>query len=733
MNRLHYTFGFLLVLLFRFHSVSAQNWQALGPDSFPSLIRPFDYTLKNARGIGRVCGIFFQPKQKCFLKNNPGKMYVGSPYGGLWESSNNGAQWIPSHTDQLPNTGIASLAFHPKKSGICYLATGDPDCILSMHDPAAGSESCQSRGIVKSTDGGKTWSEPIGIWYRCDGKPDSAFWKFPSLKVVRKILIHPKKPNVLFVVIHTCISKTKSFDGFIYRSVDAGKNWYPALCVTDGFLKDLEFVPGNPDALFASGRTIHMSTDCGLHWDTPPNRGLPPDSLVLRFELSFCPAKPENVYALCVLKNSYQNDFYLSENSGLTFKKRLSVPASPEWRTALAVHPGNPDLVFFSAGNRVNKLVSYKGLWNYKNAGDGLHDDVHELTFDPTGKTLYASTDGGLYASSDEGENWRQISRGLNIAECWSVSVSQQKPYRILAGMQDCGTQQFRPSDDSISGWYMVRGGDGMEALIDPDFPRCQYSNDGNNNLTSRSEDGGITWSRNLAASRKEKAQYLRPFIRDPQQKNVLYTGYSSLFKSKDKGESWTALSSFPGIDGNATLIAIAVAPSDSLRIYAAFANPAWSPDPEHRLYKSSDGGKTWTDITIGLKGVSYSAITCLAIQPDNPEIVLVGFKGGWDYKVMRSESGGEGKNPWKNYSSALPSDADVNVLLFDNKPSHVVYAGTHIGVFVTMDNLNAWRSFNYGLPRVMVSDMDILHATQELYIGTHGRGIWKSPLFISK
>ncbi|MBK9540883.1 MAG: hypothetical protein IPO49_01065 [Bacteroidetes bacterium] len=711
------------------HVVYAQNWTALGPDSFPTLIRPFDFSLKNAQGIGRVTGVFFEPRKKCFFKKNTPKLFVGSPYGGLWESTDQGKRWQASATNNLPNPGIAALAFHPQKYSIRYLATGDPDCILNANEPAAGCEYCQGRGIVKSTDAGKTWSNPIGTWYSCDGKADTAFWSFPSKKVIRKLVILPKHPSTLLAVIHTYVASTKSFDGYVYRSEDAGENWHPVLCAKDGFLKDLEFQPGDENTVYVSGRTIFKSSDAGKTWQAMPNRGLPEDSLVMRCELAVSPANPQFVYALFVLKKSYTSDFYLSENSGISFKKKCAVPSSPEWRTTLCADPVNAQQLYFSAGNRVNKLFLTDGKWSYKNAGDGLHDDLHDLNFDPAGNKLYASTDGGLYTTTDGGTFWLQESRGLNIAECWNVAVSKEKPYRILVGMQDCGTQQFRPSEDSLSGWFMVRGGDGMECAIDPLNPKIMYANDGNNNLTARSEDGGITWSRNLAASRMERGNYLRPFQLDPANPHVLYTGYHNVFRSKNQGETWTMLAPIDLADKNASLIAIALAPTDSQIIYIAYSNPTWNTKPTQRLYKSKDGGNSWTDITAGLKGVSYTQITSIAVQPDDANVVLVGFRGGWEYKLMKTLSGGEGKSAWTNYSSGLPSEGDVNCILFDKDKQHSVYIGTHSGVYVSTDYLKAWQSFSRGLPRVMVCDLDILQASRELYIGTHGRGVWKSPL----
>ena len=145
---------------------------------------------------------------------------------------------------------------------ICYLTTGDPDCILSMHDPAAGSESCQSRGIVKSTDGGKTWRNrsESGI---VDGKPDSAFWKYPSLKVVRKILIHPKSPMYYSLWYIPVSAKPNRLMDFIYRSVDAGKKLVSRFVCNRWVSEGSGICTGKSGCLVCFRRTIHMSTDCG--------------------------------------------------------------------------------------------------------------------------------------------------------------------------------------------------------------------------------------------------------------------------------------------------------------------------------------------------------------------------------------------------------------------------------------------------------------------------------------
>lgn len=720
----------IFVFLFLYPAfLFAQQWEPLGPDSFPRLIRPADYSLKIAQGIGRVTCLRFQNSKKCSFGKREVKIFVGSPYGGLWCSSDSGSHWQSSGTDQLPNIGIADLVFHPKKPSVCYLATGDPDCIIDPNVPALGCESCQSRGVVKSMDGGKSWSTPIGEWVDFSGKLDTGFWSFPSRKILRRLFIHPKHPEVLLAVIHSYSYKTRSYDGYIYRSADAGEHWSPVYCGTDALFKDLEVQPSSPDIIYVGGRSLVCSRDGGQTWNSLSGHGLPADSLVQRCEIGICKTRPKAIYVLCVLKDNRSNEIYYSANEGAFFEKIASVVPSPPWRTALVVDPSNPDLLYYSAGNRICSLTRTPKGWVTGNAGAGVHDDIHDLTFSPDGNTLYASSDGGLYASEDHGRTWKNQSAGLNIAECWSVSVAQSGPLTVLSGFQDCGTQQLRVHGDSLDGWNIVRGGDGMECAIDRKKPAFQYATDGNNNLIARSEDGGITWSRNLAPTRTQSGQYLRPFLLQPKNTSTVYTAYQDVFRSVNQGESWQSVSVFKTTTEGQSVIALAIAPSDTMIIYAAFPNATWSETVSGRLFKSADGGKTWKDVSKGLRGSSYSQISSVAVDPFDAGHVLVGFRGGWEIKVMESRTGGTGERPWINYSTGLPSDADVNAILFAADVKRSVFIGTHIGVFSRSEGMQDWKILGKGLPRVLAVDLDLKKETGELYVATHGRGIWRLTL----
>ncbi len=700
---------------------SAQTWYPLGPSSTPSVINQKDYSLKFANGIGRVAKVSTMPGK--LKSGQTPTLFLGTPYGGLWRLENGDTIWQQENSAQLMHIGIADMVVNPKNKQVRYIATGDPDCIMDPNGPALSSEFCQSRGIVKSIDGGITWSDTaIGNWIDVEGKTDKNFWRWPSRKVARRILIDPKCTDNLISIIHTYNLTTKSYDGMIYQSSDGGDNWNLKLFSADGFLKDLEYKPKSRKVVYAAGRGLYRSVDAGKKWEHLNNSGLPQDSIVKRMEIACAPSSPSTIYALVIYELGRNSDIYLSIDAGNSFIKIVSALSSPEWRTAMTVDPQNKDLVFFSAGNRVHRLFKVGVGWKQEYTGGFIHDDVHDLSFPGYDNSLFAGTDGGVFSSKDSGKTWKDLNDGLNVAECWSVAVSQTGPIYVLSGLQDCGTILYKSYPDSSKGWWTVRGGDGMASAFDHEDEQLLYANDGNNLLIARSIDGGMSWSRNLLPTRLEKSVYQRPFIIDPARKGVIFTGMQNVYKSIDYGDTWMKISRFTFPPPSDRIIAMALNSLDTNFFIAAFINPAWSKDPLNKLFKTNDAGENWVDITKGLTGVCWTNISCVIVDPNNTNIIYVGFKGGGNHKVMRTTDGGMN---WENFSDGIEFDCDVNALIIDKDPNNTIYAATHHGIFKRGASDTKWTRLGVGLPRVAVSGMDIRFESRTLYAGTHGMGVW--------
>ncbi|MEN0051430.1 MAG: T9SS type A sorting domain-containing protein, partial [Bacteroidota bacterium] len=143
------------------------------------------------------------------------------------------------------------------------------------------------------------------------------------------------------------------------------------------------------------------------------------------------------------------------------------------------------------------------------------------------------------------------------------------------------------------------------------------------------------------------------------------------------------------------------------------------------RMWRTFDGGETWTEITSGLPQELY--FTYVAADESNPELLwltLGGFSDG--QKVYRSDDGGD---TWENISYNLPN-VPVNCITQDpNSPSNTIYIGTDLGVYYLNDNLDAWELYSKGLPNVIVSELEILESENKIYAATFGRGIWEGDL----
>jgi hypothetical protein len=262
-----------------------------------------------------------------------------------------------------------------------------------------------------------------------------------------------------------------------------------------------------------------------------------------------------------------------------------------------------------------------------------------------------------------------------------------------------------------------------MDPAIDSDAPHTIYYNDGNNNIFSRSDDGGITWTGNYTV-RSESANYRRPFLLNPQRNKSVFTAFRQLYKSFNQGDSLFSVSAIKR-SGDENIQAFAVAPSDTNVIYLAYSNPCWSETTKEKMYVSRDHGVHWTDITNGLSGVKWFSISTVSVDPVDPNSVYVGFTNGSDIKIMHSINAGLS---WKDVTANLPKNADVDCMLIDPK-TRTLFIGTHSGVWQKNTGIDNWKKTGKGLPVVMVSDLDLRLDTRELIAGTHGCGVWKIKL----
>ena len=651
------------------------NWQNLGP-----IQTPYIYNSTNIRGVGRLNAIAFDP-------NNSNIIYVGAPAGGVWKTSDGGQSWVPI-TESLASLGIADIAVDPSNSQIIYIATGDRDA-----------HSAYSIGVLKSTDGGQTWNTT-----------NLTFELQEQIRLSR-ILINPQNPNIIY---------TGGNNG-IFKSTDGGSNW---TMISNEYVKDMELCPSNPNIIYAAtyapyngDAKILRSNDSGNTWqDISPNF-----SDVARIDLAVTPDNGDVIYAFAANSIDYGfHSLWKSSNKGDSWVELQNSNYSPnylDWYAGdgsggqgwfdltIAVDPFDENHIFIGGINiweSTNGGIIFfqRSIWYHGGNYAYVHADQHHLVFSPQG-ILYSANDGGIVKYQNN--NWINLSDGLIISQIYRLSTSQTNNDLVIIGLQDNGTILKNNNEFSA-----VLGGDGMECLINPQNNNILYAEYYYGNLY-KSIDGGHNF---YDISPSSDGNWITPYVCDYNNPNIMYIGYSELYKSTDGGESWSEITN--NITNQQKIDDIAIAPSDINYIYFSVNG---------NLYRSTNGGTNWYLVSSNFS----ENITDIAIAYNNPNKVFVTTGGFTDnYKVFYSEDGGY---TWTNISSGLPN-VPANTIVYENNTNDRIYVGTDLGVFLKNGLSSQWILFNQGMPNVVIDEMEINYATNEIYAATFGRGLWKSDLF---
>ncbi len=638
------------------------NWTGLGPSNSNG---GYD-------GIGRINSIGIHP-------TNNNIIFIGAAGGGLWKTTNGGTSWTTS-TDAIGALGVSGIAITPSTPNTMYIATGDGDASDNY-----------SVGVLKSTDGGTVWNTTGLNWTSSQGR------------VIRRLILDPNDENTLLA----------ATSNGIYRTTDAGSTWVQE---QTGNFYDLE---ANPDA---TTNIFYASTNDGIYKST--NNG---DTWTLkqtiastnRIALGVSPASATSVYALCSKSaGSGYNGLYKSTNSGDSYSIQSSTPnllgyeqngsdanGQGWYDLVVTVDPTNANIVYVGGVN-IWKSTDGGVNWTLSTFWYGIggvaevHADKH--AFEWQGNTLFNGNDGGIYKTTNGGTNWTDISGNLVISQMYRLGVSQSDA-RVISGLQDNGTKLR----NNAGVWTDNIGGDGMEASINPVTPTTMYGEYQNGNL-HKSTNGGNTWN----AINPSTGAWITPHMLDPAVPTTIYVGYTSVYKSTNEGGTWSTISSNFGV-GNLTILN--VAPSNSNYIYAGKSDT---------LFRTTNGGSTWTSMTTPGKNTNY-----IAISPLNPDIlwaVRQNYTAG--AKVYKSINGGA---TWTNISGSLPN-IPANTIVAAKCTQDGLYVGMDIGIYYRDNTLGDWVPFSTGIPNVEIMELEIDYPENALYAATYGRGMWKSDLYMS-
>ncbi len=664
--------------------------------------------------------------------------YVAVASGGVWKTTNAGTTF-ESIFDGHGSYSIGCVALAPKNASIVWVGTGENNSQRSVG---------YGDGVYKSVDGGASFRH-VGL---------------AKSEHIGRIWIDPRDENTVLVAAQGPLWNSGGERG-IYKTTDGGAVWRRVLFVDDDTgVSDLVADPRDPRVLYASayqrrrhvwtlhdggpGSGIYKSVDGGDTWKKLSN-GLPGVHMG-RIGLAIPEGKGDRIYAIVEAQHD-ASGVYVSENAGATFEKRSGyVSTSPQYYQELVADPHDPDRVY-SLDTYLQ--VSEDAGRTWRQAGeDDKHVDNHALIIDPADADhLIIGSDGGLYESYDRAKTWA-FKPNLPVAQFYRVCVDDAEPfYNVYGGTQDNNTLGGPSRTSSASGivnadWFVTVGGDGFVSRVEPGNPDIVYSEwqhgglirfdraTGENiDIKPRSKPGeeGLRWN------------WDSPLIISPHSPTRLYFAAQRLFRSDDRGDSWTPVSEDLSRRLDRDTLQVmgrywsidAVAKHNSTSIYGNIVALDESPLVAGLLYVgtddglvqvSEDGGATWRRETTfpGVPELTY--VTCLAASRFEPDTVFATFgnhkMGDFRPYVLRSKDRGR---TWTSIASDLPERGNVWSLAQDHVRSDLLFVGTEFGLWTSLDGGGKWRRMSNGLPPIPVRDIAVQRRENDLVLATFGRGFY--------
>ncbi len=697
------------------HYAAWENWRANSSTNARNHTPPppWESMGPHNRG-GRTLAIALNPQ-------NTNTIYAGSASGGLWKSTTAGvgaSAWTQVPTG-FPVLGVSTIAIDPTDTLTMYIGTGE---VYNYEAAGTGAAFRNTRGsygmgILKTTDGGLTWSKSLD-------------WSYNQQHGIWMIKMDPTDANTIYAA---------TTEG-IYKTTNAGTTWNQVLDVVMG--TDLVIHPDNPNIILAAcgnfaspGFGIYKSANGGVSWQHITT-GLP-TYYEGKIQLGFAPSDPDIVYAS--IGNGFSSAtgaswLCRSENFGSswTIKNTEDYSRWQGWFSHdVAVSPTDPNQI----------MVIGINVWNSENGGDSLrlrttggagfdnppiegpdgsslyvHSDAHDVIYHPTNPNqVYVASDGGIHRSDDGGFNWYGANGGYQTAQFYNgMSTSQNDTDFMMGGLQDNGTIRW---NGDLS-WTRVSGGDGSWTAIHPltdefYFTSWQWLN------MLRTDNGGQDFSYlDFDDYQQDPTSFIAPFVLAPSNGTVMYAGTAVMAKSNDLGDTWAIINNGNPLDGN-PILSMEVSPQISNVLYAGTA-----PNNGQRghLFVTTTGN-FFTDRTADLPDRYPMDIT---VDPTNPAVAYVVYSGFGTGHVFKTENFGLS---WEDISDNLP-DVPTNAVIVDPLLPNHVYVGNDLGVFVSTIGGTQWEAYQDGLATAtMIFDLKISGPNRKLRAATHGNGAFQRDL----
>jgi photosystem II stability/assembly factor-like uncharacterized protein len=661
------------------------------------------------------------------VAGNANEYLSGAVGGGVWRTTNDGNTWQPIFDSQAI-ASIGAIAAAPSDPKIIYVGSGEADM---------RSDISYGDGMYKSVDAGATW--------RNIGLRDS--------QQIGSIVVDPRDPNIVLVAALGHAYGPNSERG-VYRTVDGGATWNKVLGKNDdtGAI-DLCADPSDPKIIYASlwqvrrfpgsayapisgpGSGLYKSTDGGVTWNPILGHGFPAENLG-RIGIAVAPSEQgRRVYAIV---DAREGGLYRSDDAGENWR-RVSGDARIWQRGwyfgSVTVDPRNADVVYVMDTSLYRSMDGGEHFAAFKGAPGG--DDYHTLWIAPDDpQRMIFGSDQGAGISVDGGATW---SSWFNqpTAQFYHVTTDNRFPYWVYGSQQDSGTAAVSSRSDygqiTYRDWSPIGGEESGYIAISPAEPGIVYGAGPYgvvmrfNWSTAQSLD--VSPGAHAPNGETNRSTWTSPLIFSPQNPRRLYFGTQFVLVSETGGRSWAAISPDlttrgperkAGAGGEKSPergVIYTIAPSP------VGARQLWVGTDTGLIQLTTDEGAHWTDVTppditewskVNLIEASHSEAGTAYAAVNRHEMD--------DYRPYIYRTRDFGKT-WENAVVGLPAGTYVNVVREDPETKGLLFAGTELGVYFSLDNGDHWHPLQQNLPASSIRDIAI-HG-DDLIVATHGRAFW--------
>ena len=663
---------------------------------------------------------------------DPMIIYAGSAGGGVWKSNDAGTTFYPIFDDHAQSIGAVELDPNDPDNTI-YVGTGEP---WPRNSVSIGD------GLYKSNDGGNNWKK-IGL---------------ENSERIANIIVNPANSNEIYVAVLGALWSDSNQRG-VYKSNDGGETWENILFLNNSTgCADLAMDPSNPKILYASmwefrrtawsfnsggdNSALYKSTDGGENWSKIHN-GFPEGKLG-RLAIGVSKSNPNTLYTVIESEKNEDKGLYKSTDGGENWEQKnndFGITVRPFYFSRIVVDPKDEDIVV-KAG--LYGSISKDGGETFENLGN-MHADIHDMVFDINNSDImYVGTDGGVYRSWNKGVTM-EIVENLPLSQFYHISVDNEEPYNIYGGLQDNGSwygPSFAAGGISAKHWNAVGQGDGFRVLRHPTKNIIYSEMQGAENVWRYDVDNDLVKTiQPLPVDGYEEYRFNwnTPIETSKNNSDRLYIGSQYVHRSNDTGNTWEIISpdlttndptkqnqedsgglsmDNSGAENHTTIFTITESPLNE--------NIIWAGTDDGNIQVTKNGGKSWKNVIGNVSGVPKNTWVYhieASVHDENTAYVVFDGHTSGDMKAYAYKTNDLGKT-WTNI---IPNDDVIGFtrnIQEDYENPNLLFLGTELGLYITINGGDRWSKFTKNVPPVAVHYIELQSQTNDLVMGTHGRGV---------